>query len=118
MEVWTERLMRLFVESRQTYRDVSKATGIPTSAIHRYLTGETPKIPIDRLEKLAAHFNTTTEYLMGWEKTEKLNNTDNLREKLRRNPGMRVLFDAADGATEEQLLKFVKVIRALRNDDE
>lgn len=40
------------------------------------------------------------------------------REKLRRQSGMRVLFDAAEGATDEQLEQFARVIKAMRSDDD
>lgn len=68
VEIWTRRLNKLFAESQETYRDIAKATGIPISAIHRYVTGETENIPLDRLEQLAAHFGVKTEYLAGWDR--------------------------------------------------
>ena len=42
-------------------------TGIPKSAIQRYATGETEKIPLDRLELLAQALGISSAYLMGWE---------------------------------------------------
>ena len=139
MEIWTRRLNELFTESQETYRDIAKATGIPISAIHRYVTGETENIPLDRLEKLASHFGVKTEYLAGWDREpdavdlkvleidpkfvpgkgylpENNNGINVYREKMRRQPGMRMLFDAADGATQEQYEQFAKVIKAMRDD--
>ena len=139
MEIWTRRLNKLFAESQETYRDIAKATGIPISAIHRYVTGETENIPLDRLEQLAAHFGVKTEYLAGWDREpdavdrkvleidpefvpgkgylpENNNDINIYREKMRRQPGMRMLFDAADGATQEQYEQFAKVIKAMRDD--
>ena len=117
MEIWTRRLMELFLESRETYRDISNATKIPVSAVHRYITGETENIPLDRLEKLAAHFGVKTEYLTGWETDQGDNDLNGLREQLRRQPGMRILFDAAKNANEEDLIKFARMIEAFRDGD-
>ena len=36
-----------------TYGELAAATGLAKSAIHRYATGQTDKIPTDALEKLA-----------------------------------------------------------------
>lgn len=36
-----------------SYGELAKLTGIPKSAIQRYATGQTPKIPLDRLQALA-----------------------------------------------------------------
>ena len=72
MEIWTQRLMELFAEKNTTYRDISKATGIPISALHRYISGDTDKVPLDRLEKLANYFEVAIEYLAGWDRAKEL----------------------------------------------
>lgn len=53
--------------NKYSYGELSKITGIPKSAIQRYATGETEKIPMDRLKLMAQALGVTTEYLMGWE---------------------------------------------------
>ena len=63
----SERLYATINEKEYSYGELSKLTGIPKSAIQRYATGETEKIPIDRLESLASALNVSTAYLMGWE---------------------------------------------------
>ena len=63
----SERLLSVILEKDYSYGELSKITGIPKSAIQRYATGETGKIPIDRLEALAAALGVSSEYLMGWE---------------------------------------------------
>lgn len=65
-----QRILALITEKNISYGDISKATGISKSALQRYATGQTEKIPIDRLELIAKSLGTTTEYLMGWD-TEK-----------------------------------------------
>lgn len=91
MDIWTKRLMELFEQSNSTYRDISKATGIPISALHRYITGTSENIPLDRLTQLAKYFNVKSEYLMGWD-TE----TPVLR------PKQRILFDRSKELTDAQ----------------
>ena len=44
-------------------------TGIPKSALQRYATGETEKIPINRLQIIAKALNVSAEYLMGWDES-------------------------------------------------
>ena len=59
-----------------SYYDLEKKTGIPKSALQRYATGETPKIPLDRLELIAKALGCTPSYLMGWEKETTIRSTD------------------------------------------
>lgn len=62
----SDKILKLIDEMHISYGDLSKITGIPKSAIQRYATGETGKIPMDRIELLATALNTTPAYLMGW----------------------------------------------------
>ena len=50
-----------------SYGELSAATGLTKSAIHRYATGQTDKIPTEALEKLAKALGVTPAYLTGWE---------------------------------------------------
>lgn len=61
------KIMRLIEDNKISYGSLSKATGISKSALQRYATGKTEKIPIDRLELIAKALNSTPAYLMGWE---------------------------------------------------
>lgn len=61
------RILALIQQQRISYGDLSSITHIPKSALQRYATGETEKIPLDRLEVIAAALHTTPAYLMGWE---------------------------------------------------
>ena len=63
----SERLFSEILRKGYSYGELAKLTGIPKSAIQRYATGETGKIPMDRIELLAKVLNVTPEYLMGWE---------------------------------------------------
>ena len=50
-----------------SYGELSAATGLANSAIFRYATGHTDKVPTDALEKLAQALGVTPAYLTGWE---------------------------------------------------
>ena len=49
-----------------SYGDLAAATGLAKSAVHRYATGQTDKIPTDALEKMARALGVTPAYLTGW----------------------------------------------------
>ncbi len=71
-----ERLLMLINNNNVSYGELSKQTGIPKSAIQRYATGETEKIPITRIELLAKALHSNAAYLMGWVDEENPNNND------------------------------------------
>lgn len=62
----SEKLLNILSEKEISYGDLAEKTGIPKSALQRYATGQTEKIPIDRLQIIASAIGTTPEYLMGW----------------------------------------------------
>ena len=64
----SKRLLNLIARRRMPYSELAILTGIPKSALQRYATGETAKIPFDRLESMAKALGTTPAYLLGWEK--------------------------------------------------
>lgn len=66
----SKRMLDIILQKEISYGELSEKTGIPKSALQRYATGQTEKIPIDRLQIIASAIGTTTAYLMGWEQTE------------------------------------------------
>ena len=63
----SKRILDILLNKEISYGELAEKTGIPKSALQRYATGQTEKIPIDRLEKIAAAIGTSAAYLMGWE---------------------------------------------------
>ncbi len=63
----SQRILDLLSKREMSYGELSAQTGIPKSALQRYATGQTEKIPIDRLQKIAPILGTTPAYLIGWE---------------------------------------------------
>lgn len=69
-----DRILNLMKSRDMSYGELSKTTGIPKSALQRYATGETEKIPMDRIKLMANAFRTTSEYILGWEDKSVLSN--------------------------------------------
>ena len=61
----SKRLQQYYERSGLSYTDLAARTGVPKSALQRYISGTTEKIPMDRLEKLAYALDTTPQILMG-----------------------------------------------------
>lgn len=55
-----------------SYGELAAAAGLTKSAVHRYATGQTDKIPTEALEKLAGALGVTPSYLTGWEQPHTL----------------------------------------------
>lgn len=66
MSELSNRILKLILDKDISYGELSQVTGIPKSALQRYATGETEKVPIDRLELIAKALGTSSAYLMGW----------------------------------------------------
>ena len=122
----SQRLYNSIRAKGYSYGELAKLTGIPKSAIQRYATGQTPKIPLDRLQALADVLNVSSQYLMGWEEQkeaqppEPLVNGDpeltELLERVRDDPHLRMLFSIAKDATVEDVEKAIKIIQALKGE--
>ena len=50
-----------------SYGELAAKAGLTKSAVHRYATGQTDKVPTDALEKLAVALGVTPSFLTGWE---------------------------------------------------
>ena len=50
-----------------SYGELAERSGLAKSAVHRYATGLTDKIPTEALEKLSHALGVTPAYLTGWE---------------------------------------------------
>ena len=90
------KISRAMHAAQMSYGDLSKATGIPKSALQRYATGTTAKLPLPRLEAIASALNLDPAYLMGWEDDPKSAN------KKKDAPAM-----------SESVMQLVKVIEQL-----
>lgn len=67
MSELSNRILNLIEKQDFSYGELSGITGIPKSALQRYATGETEKIPFDRLELIAKALGTSAACLLGRE---------------------------------------------------
>ena len=65
MSELSNRILNLILRQEISYAELSRLTSIPKSALQRYATGETEKIPVDRLELIAKALNTSSAALLG-----------------------------------------------------
>jgi len=49
-----------------TFDEFSSKTGIPKSALHRYMAGDTEKIPMDRFEAMCNALGLDAPAVLGW----------------------------------------------------
>ncbi len=116
-----ERMAQAMADRGISYGELSRATGIPKSALQRYATGETAKVPTDRVESIAAGLGMTTARLMGWEEeAPPVHGDEELTgylEELKTRDEMRMLFSLARGCTREQVEQAVRIIEVLRKQE-
>jgi transcriptional regulator with XRE-family HTH domain len=89
-----------------TLLEIEKRTGIKKSSMQRYASGETGKIPLSVIEKLADLFGVSSEYLMGWDEKERTPDKPELTE------GERVLLELFNRVPEDQQKLVLQMIRA------
>lgn len=63
---FSEKLSYAMREKKISIRELSDMTGIPKSAIQRYTSGATDKIPIDRMMLMAEALGIEPAFVMGW----------------------------------------------------
>ena len=80
----------------------------------------------ETLREIADYFNVSIDFLLGRDDTERYladereadKDLYELREQLRRNPGMRILFKTTKNASEDDIRKAVKIIEALKEESD
>lgn len=120
MNATAKRLQKLMTAQDLSYGELSKITGIPKSALHRYATGETEKEPIERAKQIAAALHTDTNYLLGFSPEAQIENIraeiEELQQALQNEPEGDNREDMAETlAVKEELedLVFMYHIRAM-----
>ena len=95
--------------------------GFQKSVATRWKNGTVPRDA--NLMKVADYFGVTTDYLLTGETKKSpassLTEDEEMMEylnELKNNPGMRILFSKAKGASKEDLEKVVKMIEIMRGE--
>lgn len=66
MSTIRERIKNLMDELNLSYGQLSELTDIPKSSLQRYVTGKTPKIPIDVIQAIENGLGLKSGTLLGW----------------------------------------------------
>lgn len=116
-----KRLKECIEGSGYTYEQLEKKTGISRSSLQRYANGVTAKIPVDAIQTIAEALNVKAEYILGWDDTPPASEDDELQEfleELKTRPEMKMLFKTLKGTSKKDVEKTVKIIEALKGNNE
>ena len=116
-----ERIDKLCKDNGTNITQMCKDAGVPRSALSEYKAGRNKTISFANLQKIADYFDMTVDELVNGEtkkapaeaEDEEINE---YLEELKNNPGMRILFSKAKGATKEDLEKVVRMIEIMKGD--
>ncbi len=70
-----ERIKALREKAEMTQEELASRLNTTKQTIHKYEKNIVTNIPSDRIEELAKVLNSTPEYILGWEKVQKNNDT-------------------------------------------
>lgn len=114
-----ERIKERRKELGMSAENLAAKVGVSPATMYRYEKGEIEKVPGDILFKLSDALYVSPRFLMGWEEMPGTHDeTILIAEEIRRTPGMRMMFDAAKGCTEEDMRRVAAMIKAYKGDDE
>ena len=113
MSVQSDRIKNEMLRNSITLVEIEKRTGIKKSSMQRYVSGETGKIPLSAIEKLADLFGVSGAYLMGWdEETTEKNISPN---ELALTEGEKLLIELFRQIPEDQQRVFLDMGRVFAN---
>lgn len=113
MSVQSDRIKNEMYRKSLTLVEIEKRTGIKKSSMQRYVSGETGKIPLSAIEKLADLFGVSGAYLMGWD--EETVETKETPSKPELTEGEKLLLDLFRQIPEEQQRVFLDMGRVFAN---
>lgn len=111
--------IRYYREKADMYQsDLGKALGVSAQAVSKWELGKSEP-DWKSLTKMCQLFGITSDQLLGCNDQEEPEDdeTFEIRERLRRDPEYRLLFDAARKATPEHLKAAAAMLKALEPED-
>lgn len=114
----SNRLTELRNKIGESQLAVAEACSISHTALGRYESGtRTPRAEV--LAKLADYYGVSVDYIIGNEENTAQAEEEawHIRERLRRDPDYKILFDAAGKATPEHLRAAAAMLKALEGDN-
>ena len=106
MSIQSDRIRSEMQRNSLTLLEVEQRTGIKKSSMQRYVSGETGKIPMSAIEKLAKLFGVSGAYLMGWEEEKEISPA-----KQELSEGEKILLDLFNRVPEDQQEMVLRMIR-------
>ena len=121
------RLKELRLQKEYTQEYVGNIIGVSKQTLYKYENGIVTNIPSDKIEALAKVYGVTPEYIMGWNTPTSPEpeapsyyhdpETAEVAERLRTQPGMRMLFDASKDATPKDLEIAANLLKQLKGEE-
>lgn len=113
--------IRMFRERNKMFQsDLGKALGVSAQAVSKWELNKAEP-DSESITKMCELFDTDANELMGIKPISATSDTDDeiwqLREQLRRDPERRTLFDAVKSVKKEDIMTAVRIIDALKDDD-
>lgn len=114
-----ERLSELMKQANiPSAKQLASVSRVSQTMISKILRGDSSPT-VTTLEMLCKALNVTpAEFFSTIDDAQSEDEIWALREELRRNPEFNMLFSLARGATKEELLDTVKILKALKGDDD
>ena len=109
MSVQSDRIRSEMLRNSLTLIEIEQRTGIKKSSMQRYVSGQTGKIPLSAIEKLANLFGVSGEYLMGWDEKKTSPSEPTLTE------GEQLLLNLFRQIPEDQQRVFLEMGRVYAN---
>lgn len=106
-----ETIRKLCNAAGITINQLEKATGLGRGTIYRW---DEKQPGIDKASAVAEYFSVTLDQLYKSDSVDIEDDVLAVRERLRNQPGIKMLFDAANGATGEQLEAVANMIKVWR----
>ena len=105
-----ERIRIAIARKKLSYTELERLTGVSKSALQRYASGETKKIPVDVIEKIADATGVTAKYLMGWEEMDESVQSENPEYILGEGYLSAAKFAQDNGISPEDMMRIFEVL--------
>lgn len=106
----SERLAAEVAKCGFSSRELAIKTDIPKSAMQRYISGTTDRIPLSRLQKIADALNVSSAYLACWTDDPHFT-VDEEKESSPVEPDeLKILIDSLSDEKKKQLEQYAKFL--------
>lgn len=118
-----ERIAARRKELNMTQEELAKKLGYKSKSSINKIELKWANVPLSKLEKVAAALDCDPGYLMGWEDQQEIKppaendeELDELLERARDDPHIRMLFSITKDASPEDIEKAIKIIQMLKGE--